>query len=197
MSGENEKQLAGYNVLLCVTGGIACYKTADLASRLTQAGAAVETAMTEAAMRFVAPLTFQSLTGRRVYTSLWQATEQYESAHISLTEQADLLIIAPATADILAKMAVGLADDLVSTPALSACGAGDLLAAPAMNSRMWAATPTRENVKRLVDRGVCMVGPGEGRLACGTTGPGRMAEPAEIFEAAAKMLLTRPPKSAG
>jgi len=197
MADPQDNPLTGYDVLLCVTGGIACYKAADLASKLTQAGAAVNVAMTEAAVRFIGALTFQALTGREVYTGLWQATERHDSAHLSLTEQADVMIVAPATANILAKMAVGLADDLVSTLALSACGACDILTAPAMNTRMWSAPQTQANVAALVERGVRVVGPGEGRLACGEVGPGRMAEPAEILEVASAMLRAKPPKSAG
>lgn len=197
MADTQDNPLTGYRALLCVTGGIACYKAADLASKLTQAGAVVDVAMTEAAVRFVGALTFRGLTGREVYTGLWQATERHDSAHLSLTEQADVMIVAPATANILAKMAVGLADDLVSTLALSACGACDILAAPAMNTRMWSAPQTQANVAALVERGVRVVGPGEGRLACGEVGPGRMAEPAEILEVASRMLRAKPPKSAG
>jgi len=188
------QELAGYEVLLCVTGGIACYKAANLASKLTQAGAGVSAAMTEAACRFVAPLTFQSLTQRQVFTSLWQSTECYDMQHISLTEAADLMIVAPATADMIAKMACGIADDLVSTLALAASGACEILVAPAMNSRMWLAAVTEENVAKLKKRGIHFVGPTEGRLACGTAGPGRMAEPDEILAAAAKLLLKGPPK---
>ncbi len=197
MADTKDNPLAGYRTLLCVTGGIACYKAADLASKLTQAGAAVDVAMTDAAMQFVTPLTFQALTGREVYTSLFHAGERHDPTHLSLTEHADVMIVAPATANILAKMAVGLADDLVSTLALSACGACEMLVAPAMNTRMWSAQPTQANVASLTQRGVRIVGPGEGRLACGTTGPGRMAEPQEILAAATEMLQARPPKIAG
>jgi len=180
--------LAGKNVLLCLTGGIACYKAAMLASRLVQAGAAVRVAMTEAAERFITPLTFQALTGRQVYTSLWQASEDFDSQHLSLTASADLMIIAPATADILAKMASGIADDLVSTLALSAHGACPILIAPAMNTRMWLAPPTQDNIARLKTWSVHITGPAEGRLACNTTGPGRMSEPEEILAAATQIL---------
>jgi phosphopantothenoylcysteine decarboxylase/phosphopantothenate--cysteine ligase len=180
--------LAGREVLLCVTGGIAAYKSADLASRLVQAGAGVSVAMTEAACRFVAPLTFQALTGRQVFTSMWQSAERYDSHHLALTDRAELMIVAPATADILAKMAAGIADDLVSALALSASGACPLLVAPAMNTRMYQAPPTRANLARLSEWGVRAVGPNAGRLACGTTGPGRMAEPEEIAAAAADMI---------
>ncbi len=191
MSDEENAPLTGFEVLLCVTGGISCYKSADLASRLVRSGAGVTVAMTEAARQFVAPLTFQTLTGRQVYTSLWQVGENYQAQHISLTERADLMIVAPATADIIAKIAVGIADDLVSTLALSACGACDILIAPAMNTRMWQAEPTQENLKRLVERGFHTVGPAEGRLACGDVGIGRMSEPEVIFETA-QTLLKKP-----
>ena len=197
MSPPAPTELTGYEVLLTPTGGIACYKSADLASRLIRAGAGVTVAMTESATRFVAPLTFQSLTGRAVYTSLWQATETFEHHHLSPTERADLMIVAPATANILAKMAAGIADELVSTLALSSCGACPVLVAPAMNARMWLAPATAVNMKTLAERGVHVVGPGEGRLACGDTGPGRMAEPDEILAAAAELLKAKPPKGKG
>lgn len=185
---DNKKPLAGREVLLCVSGGIACYKSADLASKLVQAGAGVCVAMTEAAQQFITPLTFQAVTGRQVYTTMWAPSEDYSSQHISLTERAELMIVAPATANTLAKMAAGIADDLVSTLSLSAWGACPILAAPAMNTRMWEAPVTRANLAKLRDWGVQFVGPGEGRLACGTFGAGRMAEPADILAAALKLL---------
>jgi phosphopantothenoylcysteine decarboxylase/phosphopantothenate--cysteine ligase len=194
MADNTDKPLAGYETLLCVTGGIAAYKSADLASRLVQSGCGVTVAMTDAATRFVAPLTFQALSGRAVYTSLWQPAEGFSSQHISLTERADLMIVAPATADAIAKMAAGVADDLVSTMALSAHGACGILIAPAMNTRMWSAPATVRNVAAVRGDGMHVVGPGEGNLACGTVGPGRMAEPADILAAAGKLLLARPPK---
>lgn len=180
--------LAGREVLLAVTGGIACYKSADLASKLVQAGAGVTVAMTNAARRFVAPLTFQTLTGRAVYTSLWQRSTQFRSEHVALTDLADLMIVAPATANCLAKFAAGLADDLVSTLALAATGSCPILLAPAMNSRMWAAPAVQANLATLKKYGFHVVGPATGRLACGTEGPGRMSEPADILAAAAKLL---------
>ncbi len=182
------EKLAGCEVLLAVTGGIACYKSADLVSKLVQLGAGVTVAMTEAAEKFIAPLTFQTLSGRQVYTSLWQRNDSYRSNHISLTEAADLMIIAPATANILAKMAAGIADDLVSSLALAAHGACDILVAPAMNERMWNAPPTQANIKKLAGWGIHTVGPEAGRLACGTNGCGRMAEVEQIIAAAAKIL---------
>lgn len=188
MSEQTDTPLAGREVLLCVTGGIACYKSADLASKLVSAGAGVTVAMSEAAERFIAPLTFQTLTQRRVYTSLWQSTEQFESTHISTTDVAELAIVAPATADIIAKLAAGLADDLVSTLLLARPAECPLLLAPAMNTRMWQAQPTQANVEQLKQWGAHLVGPAQGRLACGTSGPGRMSEPDEILAAAEKLL---------
>ncbi len=185
-----EGALADREVLLCVTGGIACYKAADLASKLVQAGAAVSVAMTEAAQRFVCPLTFQALTGRQVHTTMWLGGEERGSRHVALTDRAALMIVAPATADVIAKLAGGIADDLVSTLALAAQGACPILLAPAMNTRMWQAAPTQANIARLREWGLHVVGPAEGRLACGDTGPGRMAEPAEILQRAVEVLST-------
>jgi phosphopantothenoylcysteine decarboxylase/phosphopantothenate--cysteine ligase len=197
MKKQADQALAGYEVLLGVTGGIACYKSADLVSKLVQAGAGVTVAMTASAEQFITPLTFQTLCLRPVYRNLWQATEEWKSGHISLTEQADLFLLAPATANILAKMASGLADDLVSTLALAASGECPILVAPAMNSRMWLAPPTQANVKRLKEWGVQVVGPGEGFLACRTVGPGRMSEPAEILVTASRILKKTRPKRMG
>jgi len=188
MAPTEDKPLAGRDVLLCVTGGIACYKAADLAGRLVQTGAGVRVAMTAAAERFVTPLTFQALSGGQVFTSLWDAAKDFDAQHISLTASADLMIVAPATANIIAKMAAGIADDLVSTLALSAHGACPILIAPAMNERMWNAPPTRRNMEQLKAWSVAVVGPASGRLACGDVGIGRMAEPEDILHAAAKIL---------
>jgi len=196
MAESQDKPLAGRETLLCVTGSIACYKSADLAGKLAQAGAGVNVAMTEAATRFVAPLTFATLTGRRVFTALWQATEDYRCGHLALNEQADLMIVAPATANIIAKTACGIADDLVSALCLSA-GQCPILIAPAMNTRMWQAEATQANIAALADRGVHVVGPAEGRLACGQSGPGRMAEPEDILAAAINILKQNPPKARG
>jgi len=188
MAGEPDKLLDGREVLLCAGGGIACYKAADLASRLVRAGAGVTVAMTEAATRFVTPLTFQTLTRRRVYDSLWMCGEEYSSQHIALTGRAEIVVIAPATANLLAKLAGGIADELVSTLALAAHGACPILLAPAMNERMWLAPPTQANVARLRDWGLHTVGPARGRLACGDEGEGRMAEPQEILDAIVQLL---------
>ncbi len=195
MAQTDKQPLAGYEVLLCLTGGIACYKSADLAGKLIQQECRVTAAMTDAAREFIAPLTFQALTGRRVYTSLWQSSEDYSSQHISLTERADLMVIAPATANTLAKIACGLADDLVSTMALSACGACKMLLCPAMNTRMYQAPATQANLKTLKAWGMEILGPASGRLACNTVGPGRMVEPGEILSACREMLQSSPAKS--
>jgi len=195
-----EKSLQGYEILLCVSGGIACYKAADLASRLVQSGAGVTVAMTPAATEFVAPLTFGSLTRRPVFTSMWSSasTDSHDIEHVSLTEKADLTILAPATANTIAKLAQGLADNLVSTMLLATAGSCDVLIAPAMNTRMYAHPAVQTNMERLrTMASVHVIGPAEGRLACGTTGPGRMSEPAEILTRATELLLRKPPKRLG
>lgn len=191
---SSELPLAGYEVLLCVTGGIACYKSANLASKLVQAGAGVSVAMTESACKFVGPLTFQALTRREVFTSLWQSSETFRANHISLGERADLMVVAPATADIIAKFAHGLASDLVSATALAVTGACPIMVAPAMNSRMLSAPATQANIQKLREWGFEIAGPAEGNLACGTTGPGRMLEPAELLETITALLKNQPPK---
>jgi len=196
MAKSDKKRLAGYEILLCLTGGIACYKSADLASKLVQAGAGVNVAMSDSAEKFIAPLTLQTLTARQVYTSLWQSMANYQSHHIALTELADLMVVAPATANIIAKTACGIADELVCCLALSAMGACPILIAPAMNTRMWNAPATQANVSRLKSWGVHFVGPETGRLACDTIGPGRMAEPEDIMAAIRKIILAKPAKKA-
>lgn len=175
--------LAGKRILLGVSGSIAAYKAAIIASHLTQQGALVDVIMTEAAMRFVAPLTFQALTGRPVYTSMWGAETSgglgTHIAHVGLAHEADLLLIAPATAHTLARLAHGLADDLLSVTALAArC---PIVIAPAMDAGMYAAPATQANVETLRARGVYFVGPTMGRMASGLEGLGRMAEPEEII----------------
>jgi phosphopantothenoylcysteine decarboxylase/phosphopantothenate--cysteine ligase len=164
-------------IVLGVTGSIAAYKAADLASRLTRAGALVDAVLTHAAQQFVTLLTFQSLTGRKAYGDLWG--EEAHVVHVGLGESADLLAIAPATADVMAKMAHGLADDLLTATALTArC---PILIAPAMDGAMFEHPATQANLKTLVERGLTVVGPDEGRMASGFTGRGRMVEPAELF----------------
>ncbi len=150
--------------------------------------------MTAAATRFIQPLVFQTLTERQVYTSLWTRAEDFRSQHVSLTESADLMVVAPATANTIGKLAAGIADDLVSTLALATATRCPVLLAPAMNVRMWSAKPVQANVKRLKEWGFHFVGPEEGRLADGTIGVGRMSEPPDILQAAKKILLQKPPR---
>jgi len=169
-------------IVLGITGGIAAYKACSLASHLTQAGAQVDVVMTEAAMRFVTPLTFEALTGRPAYTSMWRTSGEAlptHIAHVGLAHAADLLVIAPATANTIAKLAQGLADNLLSTLALAArC---PLLLAPAMDVGMWAHPATQANVAVLRERGVAFAGPARGRMASGLEGEGRLVEPDEIL----------------
>ncbi|MCH7809008.1 MAG: bifunctional phosphopantothenoylcysteine decarboxylase/phosphopantothenate--cysteine ligase CoaBC [Chloroflexi bacterium] len=166
--------LTDKQIVLGVTGSIAAYKAPDLASKLTQAGAAVDVAMTESATRFVAPITFQSVTGRRAYHDMWDEAAESAELHVVLARRADLMVIAPATATMLARMAHGLADDLVSLTALAT--QAPLLVAPAMDPHMWEHAATQANVATLRSRGVSFVGPEEGRLASGQMGMGRMSE---------------------
>ena len=169
-------------VVLGVTGGIAAYKACTLASHLTQAGALVDAVMTEAATRFVAPLTLEALTGRPVYTSMWETSQRglpTHIAHVGLGHAADLLVIAPATANTMAKLAHGVADNLLSTLALAArC---PLLLAPAMDVGMWSHAATQANVAILQGRGAHMAGPARGRMASGLEGEGRLLEPDRIL----------------
>jgi len=178
----------GREIIVGVTGGIAAYKTAILVSKLVQAGAGVTVVMTDAAQRLVAPKTFEALTRRPVRTDLWSLGHH---PHIELAELGDLLCVAPATANLLAKAALGLADDLLSTLLLSF--AGPVLLAPAMNSVMWQKPAVRRNVEQLQADGFVLIGPAEGYLSCGATGPGRMAEPEEIFAVIAQQLEKLPP----
>ena len=176
-------------VIACVTGGIAVYKAATIVSRLAQAGAGVTVIMTEPATRFVSPLTFQSLSGRPVYTSPWQHVESNDPQHISLAASADAVVVAPCTMDALARLAAGRADDMVSL-VLSAVDRDKtpVLLAPAMNEVMWSQPATQRNVRTLRDDGFAFVGPAEGWQACRRVGPGRMAEPVEIVAALAGLI---------
>lgn len=170
-------------LLIGVSGGIAAYKTATLVSRLVQAGAGVTVVMTRSATKLVGPQTFEALTGRPVCTRVFGRGAH---PHIELADSADLLCVAPATANILAKAAVGLADDLLSTLLLSFDG--PLLFAPAMNTRMWEKPAVQRNVAQVKADGAQLVGPDQGYLSCGTSGAGRMAEPEAIFKAIAEIL---------
>ena len=184
--------LSGYEVLVCVCGGIAAYKVCEVVSKLVQRGCGLTVAMTRAARRFVGPTTFQALTGRRVLTSLWSTDDPDDVQHIALTGAADLVLIAPATANIIGKIASGIAADAVTTLVISA--ASPVVLAPAMNDRMWANPIVQRNVAALKRHGFTLVGPGEGWLACRSIGPGRMAEPGEILETIAAKLKSYPPK---
>jgi phosphopantothenoylcysteine decarboxylase / phosphopantothenate---cysteine ligase len=183
----------GRTVVLGVGGGIAAYKACDLARLFVKGGAQVRVAMTPAATRFVGPLTFQALTGHPVLVDLLDTAADHTYGHLALARAADLFVVAPATADLIARLRAGMADDAVTTTAL-ACE-GPLLLAPAMNTRMWQSTAVRENVRELGRRGWQVVGPASGLLADGDVGEGRLAEPAEIAAAAARLL--GPPDLAG
>ena len=181
--------LEGKNVVLGVTGGIAAYKACELTSRLRKAGAQVYVVMTKNACQFVAPLTFETLSNHPVVTDTFARPSTWEVEHIALAKRADVFVIAPATANILAKMAHGIADDMLSTTVLAT--RAPVLVAPAMNTGMWENVATRENVKTLSAWGVRFIGPEGGFLACGDTGAGRMSEPKQIFDAIVETLLPR------
>ena len=173
--------LQGQRVLLCVCGGIAAYKAADLVRRLREARAEVRVAMTENAQRFVGAQIFQALSGQPVRSSLWDAQAEAAMGHLELARWAQRIVIAPATANTLAKLAHGFADDLVSTLCLASTA--PLAVCPAMNHVMWKHPATQANIATLASRGVQLIGPNDGPLAEGESGPGRMAEPHEIVAA--------------
>lgn len=173
--------LAGKRVLLIIGGGIAAYKSLDLVRRLRERGAAVRAVLTRAGSEFVTPLSVSALTEDKVYSDLFDLTDEAEMGHIQLSRDADLLVVAPATADLIAKMATGRADDLASTVLLATDT--PVLAAPAMNVRMWQHRATQRNVARIEQDGIVLIGPNEGSMACNEYGMGRMAEPMEILAA--------------
>ncbi|GAB3627804.1 phosphopantothenate synthase [Pandoraea terrae] len=179
-------ELAGKTVVLGLTGGIACYKSAELTRLLIKAGATVQVVMTDAATQFITPLTMQALSGRPVFTSQWDSRIDNNMAHIDLSREADAILIAPASTDFLAKLANGLCDDLLST----LCIARDcpLLVAPAMNRQMWGNPATQRNAAQLRADGIVVLGPDSGDQACGEVGDGRMLEPEDLFEALAGFL---------
>lgn len=181
--------LQGKNIVLGVTGGIAAYKSCVLVSRLVKQGAQVDVIMTKSACEFVAPLTFQTLSRRPVVTDLFSSPEYWEVEHIALAKKADLFVIAPATANVIAKMAHGIADDMLTTTVLAT--QAPLLIAPAMNTIMWQHPATQENLALLTKRGAHTVGPEGGQLACGDVGAGRMSEPQNIL-AAIESILSAP-----
>src|SRR6516165_10219460 len=170
--------MQGKRILLGVTGGIAAYKAPDLVRRLRERGAEVQVVMTAGAHEFVTPTTFQALSGRSVRSELWDASAEAAMGHIELARWADAVLIAPASADFLARLAAGLANDLLTTLCLAT--EAPIAVAPAMNHLMWSNAATRTNVATLAARGVRIYGPGEGDQACGEIGEGRMLEPLDL-----------------
>lgn len=185
--------MQGKHILLGVTGGIAAYKSADLLRRLRERGAEVQVTMTAAAREFVGALTFQALSGRAVRTDLWDSAAEAAMGHIELARWADVVLVAPASADFLARLADGRADDLLATLCLAT--AAPIAVAPAMNRLMWANAATVANVERLRQRGIHVFGPAEGEQACGEVGEGRMLEPTELADRLAVLLPTTGPLS--
>ncbi|MSR64157.1 MAG: bifunctional phosphopantothenoylcysteine decarboxylase/phosphopantothenate--cysteine ligase CoaBC [Verrucomicrobiae bacterium] len=177
------------NILVGVTGSIAAYKAADLVSKLAKAGHNVHVIMTKDATQFIGPLTFRTLSRNAVVIDLFEEVDEWKPNHIGLADQADLMIVAPATANIIARLAHGLADDAISTIALATLA--PILIAPAMNGKMWLHAATQENVKILKKRGVQFIGPEAGMLACGYEGIGRLWNVDGILAAATKMLVNK------
>ncbi|HUV05673.1 MAG TPA: bifunctional phosphopantothenoylcysteine decarboxylase/phosphopantothenate--cysteine ligase CoaBC [Armatimonadota bacterium] len=178
--------LSGKTIVLGVTGGIAAYKAVEICSTLVQSGACVYVVMTEHATQFVGPVTFRALTENQVITGLWDEPHEYEIAHVSLSDKADLFLIAPATANILGKIASGVADDMLSTMVMAT--RAPVVLAPAMNCKMWENPIVRANVERLESLGYAFVGPEVGRLACGEEGVGRLAATERIVQAVIECL---------
>ena len=178
-------------ILLIVGGGIAAYKACELVRLLQKAGAAVTCVLTDSGAQFITPMTLAALSGNRVHTSLWDAGEEAEIGHIELSRAADLVVVCPATADLLAKMATGICDDLATTLLLATDT--PVLAVPAMNVRMWQHAATRRNADRLRADGIAVMEPDEGPMACGEFGPGRLPEPPRIADEIAAMLARRDP----
>lgn len=183
---KKKSNLSGLNILLGVSGGVAAYKAVDLASRLTAGGAKVNTIMTENACRLIGPKSFEAVTNSAVYTTLWNTTQEYKISHINLADWADIVVVTPATANIIGKIANGICDDLLSTT-LCACWAKPTLLAPAMNNNMWTNAAVQRNIKTVKGMGFKLIGPEKGRLACGTEGIGRMSGPQDILEAIEKI----------
>src|SRR5688572_32972412 len=173
--------MRGKSVLLIVGGGIAAYKACELVRLIRKSGGEIRCVLTEGGAHFVTPMTLAALSEQPVHTSLWDLKDEVEMGHIQLSRDADLVVICPATADLLAKMAAGIADDLATTLLLATDK--KVLASPAMNVRMWQHDATRRNVARLRDDGILILEPGEGEMACGEYGPGRLPEPADLVEA--------------
>ena len=173
-------------ILLGVSGGVAAYKAADLCSRLVQRGAKVTVIMTESANQFIGARTFEALTGRPVYSHAFEAQEHFQGEHIGLARRAELAVVAPATAQTIARLAHGMADDLLSTTLLVVTA--PVLLAPAMNCDMWAKPAVQRNVAQLRDDGYTIVGPDEGWLSCGQVGAGRLSDPGNIIKAMESLL---------
>lgn len=189
MTADASHSIENRRILVALSGGIACYKTATLVSRLVQRQAEVRVIMTEAATRFITPLTMQSLSGSSVLSDIWQHDDHPDSQHIGLARWCDLLVIAPATADIIARIAMGTTGDLVSLVACALPRETPAMLVPAMNSDMWTNPITQRNIKTVRETlGWTMVGPAEGWQACRTSGPGRMVEPDEIVDTIAHVL---------
>ncbi len=184
---ETDLKLSGSNILLGVTGGIAAYKAVDLASKLTAAGAKVNCIMTDNACQLICPKSFEAVTHQAVFTGMWSSPQDHKISHISLAERACVVVVAPATAHSIAKIATGICDDLLSST-LCVCWNKPVIIAPAMNSNMWSNPVVQKNVETVKQRKFTLVGPETGRLACGSTGPGRMAEPADIVKAIEKII---------
>ena len=183
---KKKSNLSGLNIVLGVSAGVAAYKAVDLASKLTAAGASVNTVMTQNACRLIRPKSFEAVTRSEVFTTLWSTGQEYKINHVNLADWADIIVVAPATANIIGKIANGICDDLL-TATLCACWAKPTLLAPAMNNNMWTNPAVQRNVTTLKDMGFELIGPEKGRLACGTEGIGRMAEPQNILEAIEKI----------
>jgi phosphopantothenoylcysteine decarboxylase/phosphopantothenate--cysteine ligase len=183
--------MQGRSILLIIGGGIAAYKSLELIRRLRERGVHVRAVLTGAGAQFVTPLSVSALTGEKTYQDLFSLTDESEMGHIELSRSADLLVVAPATADLMAKLANGLANDLASTALLATDK--PVLLAPAMNVRMWNHSSTQRNAALLADDGIHFVGPEDGEMACGEWGPGRMAEPDRIVEAVARLLAAAQP----
>lgn len=187
-SSDGRRPLTGQELIVAVCGGIAAYKMADVVSKLVQAGAGVTVVMTAEAQRFIAPLTFEALSGRPVRTDTFQLVETSDPQHIGLTERAKLMLVGPATNNIIAKVAHGFCDDLVS---LMICAAAcPVVFAPAMNNRMWEHPIAKENVAKLRSIGYTFIGPDSGWLACRNVGAGRLSDPAVIVDEVTRMLTT-------
>jgi phosphopantothenoylcysteine decarboxylase/phosphopantothenate--cysteine ligase len=191
---DDSQILAGREIIVAICGGIAAYKVADVVSKLVQRGAGVTVAMTDAAQKFITPLTFEALSGRKVRTSAWELVDSGDTQHVKLTERAQLMLVAPATGDIIAKVAHGLCDDLVSL--MIAAAACPIVFAPSMNDRMWNNPIAQENVAKLSKLGYRFIGPDEGWLACRNVGAGRLSEPQTIVDEVTRLLTdaaaTRP-----